>query len=71
MSQPITITLPHRLGRAEALRRLQAGFSNVQSSSRETAGAEEQWSSDHLDFRASVLRQPTTGTVESRKIMCG
>ena len=27
MSQPIVVTLPHQLGKAEALRRLQASFS--------------------------------------------
>jgi len=30
MAQPIIVTLPHRLGKAEALRRLQASFNNAQ-----------------------------------------
>ena len=30
MSQPIVVTLPHQLGKAEALRRLQTGFSDAQ-----------------------------------------
>ena len=65
MSQPITVTLPHRLGRAEVLRRLQAGFSNAQSKfGGKLLVLEEQWSGDHLDFRASVLGQTTTGTVD-------
>ena len=32
MSQPIVVTLPHQLGKAEALRRLQASFSDAHSS---------------------------------------
>jgi len=31
MSQPIVVSLPHRLGKAEALRRLKASFSDAQS----------------------------------------
>jgi len=31
MTQPIIVTLPHRLGKAEAVRRLKASFSDAQS----------------------------------------
>jgi hypothetical protein len=31
MSQPIVVTIPHQLGKAEALRRLQRGFSDAGS----------------------------------------
>ena len=64
MSQPIVVTLPHRLGKAEALRRLQASFSNAQSSGASLFVFKNQWSGDHLDFRASLLGQSTTGTVD-------
>jgi hypothetical protein len=57
MSQPIVVTLPHRLGKVEALRRLKASFSDAQP-------GQEPVSGDHLDFRASVLGQNTTGTVD-------
>jgi hypothetical protein len=52
MAQPIIVTLPHRLGKAEALRRLQASFSNAQSSGAGLFVFKNQWSGDHLDFRA-------------------
>jgi hypothetical protein len=65
MSQPIVVSLPHRLGKAEALRRLQAGFNDAQSS---FGGSffvlKNRWSGDHLDFSARVLGQSTTGTVD-------
>jgi hypothetical protein len=64
MSRPIIVTLPHRLGKAEALRRLQASFSNAQSSGAGLFVFKNQWSDDHLDFRASLLGQSTTGTVD-------
>jgi hypothetical protein len=63
MSQPIVVTLPHRLGKHEALRRLQASFNDAQSD----AGFfvfKNQWSGDDLDFRASILGQSTSGTVD-------
>ena len=63
MSQPIVVTLPHHLGKAEALRRLQASFSDV-SSGPGLLMLKNQWSGDHLDFRASILGQSTTGTVD-------
>ena len=48
MSEPIIVTLPHQLGKAEALRRLQASFSNAQSSggacsSSNTSGRATTW----------------------------
>jgi len=61
MSQPIVVTLPHRLGKAEAQRRLQASFSNAHSSSAGLFMFKNQWSGDHLHFRASLLGHCTTG----------
>ena len=53
MAQPIIVTLPHRRGKAEALRRLQASFNNAQSSGASLFVFKNQWSGDHLDFRAT------------------
>jgi hypothetical protein len=64
MSQPIVVSLPHRLGKAEALRRLKASFTDVQSGGGPLFVFKNQWSGDHLDFRASMLGQTTTGTVD-------
>ena len=64
MSEPIVVTIPHRLGKAEALRRLQAGFTDAQSSGAGLFVFKNQWSGDHLDFRASILGQSTSGTVD-------
>jgi hypothetical protein len=64
MSQPIVVTLPHQLGKEEAVRRLRASFSNAQSGGAGLFVFKNQWSGDHLDFRASMLGQNTTGTID-------
>jgi hypothetical protein len=64
MAQPIVVTLPHRLGKAEALRRLQVSFHDAQSRGSDLLMFKNQWSGDHMDFRASLLGQRTTGTVD-------
>jgi Putative polyhydroxyalkanoic acid system protein (PHA_gran_rgn) len=64
MSHSIVVSLPHRLGKAEALRRLQASLNDAQLSSGGLFLFKNQWSGDHLDFRASMLGQTTTGTID-------
>ena len=64
MSQPIVVSLPHRLGKAEALRRLQTSFKDAQSKGGAFFTFRNKWYGDHLDFRASLLGQTTTGTVD-------
>ena len=64
MSQPIVVSLPHQLGKAEALRRLQTSLNDAQLSSGGLFLFKNHWSGDHLDFRASMLGQTTTGTID-------
>ena len=64
MSQPIVVTLPYQLGKAEALRRLRASFSDAQSSGASFLVVKNQWSGDHLDFSGSLLGQNTIGSID-------
>ncbi len=65
MSRPVVVTIPHKLGKQEAARRLRAGFSNVRSTFGESfAVVKDEWAGDHLDFSASILGQTATGTVD-------
>jgi Putative polyhydroxyalkanoic acid system protein (PHA_gran_rgn) len=65
MSRPVVVTIPHRLSRQEAVRRLKTGFSNVRSSlGQGFFVVKDEWAGDHLDFRASLLGQTTTGSVD-------
>jgi hypothetical protein len=65
MSQPVVVTIPHRLGRQEAARRLKAGFGKLRSAfGQNFVVLNDAWSGDHLDFRASLLGQTATGTAD-------
>jgi hypothetical protein len=65
MSRPVVVTIPHRLGRQEAVRRLKSGFGNVRSSFGQSfVVVKDEWAGDHLDFRASLLGQTATGSVD-------
>ncbi|MGC2409586.1 MAG: polyhydroxyalkanoic acid system family protein [Methyloceanibacter sp.] len=65
MAEPVVVTIPHKLGKEEAIRRLKNGFGNVRSTFGEKfVVLTDDWKGDHLDFRASLLGQTTTGTVD-------
>jgi Putative polyhydroxyalkanoic acid system protein (PHA_gran_rgn) len=65
MARPIVVTIPHRLGRAEAVRRLQNGFSHVRDSLGDKfVVLQDRWVGDHLDFQASLMGQKASGTVD-------
>jgi Putative polyhydroxyalkanoic acid system protein (PHA_gran_rgn) len=64
MSKPVTISIPHRLGKAEARRRLEAGLGSVRSHFASVLNVEEEvWSGDSLAFRARALGQQASGTI--------
>ena len=62
--RPVIVTIPHRLGKDEAKRRLQAGVSNVRSHVNSFVMLKDAWVGDHLDFQASLLGKSTTGSVD-------
>jgi hypothetical protein len=65
MSKPLLVSLPHRLGKEEAKRRLQAGFGNAQSNfGNFFTVQDETWNGDQLTFRLSALGQAAAGTVD-------
>ena len=56
---------PHKLGKEEAARRLKSRLRQVRSTFGEKfVVLKDEWTGDHLDFRASLLGQTTTGTVD-------
>jgi hypothetical protein len=65
MSKPITVTIPHQLGRAEAQRRVAEGFGNIgQSFGGQAAKAlKTEWQGDRMDFRVAAMGQAVTGHV--------
>ena len=65
MSKPLIVTIPHSLGREEAIRRLRTGIGRVHTEFDGKIGhVEDTWTGDHLDFRFVALGQSVTGTVD-------
>jgi hypothetical protein len=65
MTTPITVSIPHQLGRAEARRRIQDGFGNI---SRQFPGSSalcsQRWDGDRLSFSVGALGQSISGTID-------
>lgn len=65
MATPISINIPHQLGRAEARRRIEAGFANMIRQLPGGAGAcDERWTGDRLTFKVTGLGQTISGVVD-------
>jgi hypothetical protein len=65
MATPITITIPHQLGRAEARRRIEAGFTKLIHQVPGSGGANsERWEGDRLTFAAGVMGQTIAGVID-------
>lgn len=66
MATPITIVIPHRLGRAEARRRIETGFGQLQSqiSGAHLANMQQTWDGDRLSFAAQALGQRIAGRLD-------
>jgi hypothetical protein len=65
MPVPVVVTIPHKLGREEAAKRLKHGFSGLRKGlGAQFAVLKDEWKGDHLDFSASLLGQSTNGTVD-------
>jgi hypothetical protein len=62
MSRPITVSIPHKLGQAEARRRLATGFSRIRDQiGGKAVEFEERWEGDRLHFRAGAFGQRVSG----------
>jgi hypothetical protein len=65
MSKPLVVSIPHRLGKDEAVRRLKSGLGNAQANySNLFAMQEEVWTGDRLQFRVSALGQVASGSID-------
>ena len=65
MSTPVTVSVPHKLGKDEAVRRLKSGLGTMRSNlSTLIAIEQEVWSGDTLRFQMRGLGQTAAGTIE-------
>jgi hypothetical protein len=65
MATPITVSIPHQLGRAEARRRIETGFAKLPQAL--VGGARtvsERWEGDRLVFGVAALGQTISGFID-------
>jgi hypothetical protein len=64
MSKPLVVSIPHRLGREEASRRLKAGLTRAALSLPVLKVDEERWDGDRMIFRVRALGQAAAGHLD-------
>jgi hypothetical protein len=65
MTTPLTVNIPHQLGRAEARRRIETGFAKALAGLPGGLGrCNERWEGDRLVFSVAALAQTITGFVD-------
>ncbi|CAN5227005.1 polyhydroxyalkanoic acid system family protein [soil metagenome] len=64
MAQPFIISIPHQLGKDEAICRLKAGLGSIRSEYGKILQVHEEiWSADRLAFQLTALTQRVSGTI--------
>jgi hypothetical protein len=64
MSQPLVVSIPHRLGREEAVRRIKGGLSRAATSVPMLAVDEERWEGERMFFRVRAIGQAASGQID-------
>jgi hypothetical protein len=65
MNAPLTVSMPHRLGKDEAVRRLKGGMARMASNLGGLIAIEQEvWEGDKLTFQMRALAQSAAGTIE-------
>jgi hypothetical protein len=64
MPTPLVVSIPHRLGREEATRRLKSGLTRAASSVPVLHVDEERWEDNRMIFRVRALGQAAAGHVD-------
>ncbi len=64
MAEPLVITIQHKLGKDEALRRIKPALGKASESFPALKVEQEIWSGDRLDFRVRAIGQVAAGNVQ-------
>jgi hypothetical protein len=64
MAEPLVISIAHKLGKEEALRRIKPPLSKASEGFPVLKVEEEVWSSARMDFRVRALGQVAAGNVQ-------
>lgn len=67
MAETVSVTIPHRLSKDEARRRLEGGFQRVtEQMAGKAVSVDQTWDGDRMDFSARVMGQSITGKLMVR-----
>jgi hypothetical protein len=67
MAQPLVVSIPHRLGRDEAVRRIKSGLGEARTQFAHLITLSEgAWEDNRLSLQASALGQVATGLIDVR-----
>lgn len=64
MSKPLVVSIPHSLGREEAMRRLKVGLSRAATGMPVLSVDEERWEDNRMIFRVRAMGQAASGHVD-------
>src|SRR3954463_13364287 len=64
MPAPLVVSIPHSLGREEAMRRLKAGLSRAAIRVPMLSVDEERWEDNRMIFRVRAMGQAASGNVD-------
>jgi hypothetical protein len=64
MPAPLIVSIPHHLGREEAVRRLKTGLTRAAASVPILHVDEERWEADRMNFRVRALGQAAAGHLD-------
>jgi hypothetical protein len=68
MTEPLVVSIPHRLGREEAIRRIKSGFGEAKAHFAHLVTiSEERWEDNCLTFHAGALGQTAGGVIDVRE----
>jgi hypothetical protein len=65
VAKPFIVSIPHKLGKDEAIRRLKTGLGSVKTQYAHIVQVNEEiWSGDRLAFNITALKQNASGTID-------
>jgi hypothetical protein len=64
MSAPLIVSIPHRLGRDEAMRRLKNGLTRASATIPVLKVDEERWEDNRMIFRVRAMGQAASGHLD-------
>jgi hypothetical protein len=67
MANPVTVSIPHQLGRDEARRRIEQGFASLVRQLPGGGSCNHRWTGNQLDFSATGMGQTISGLIDVQK----